>query len=85
MTIILWLTTLAAIVGTVGVTMKRRWGMGVWVVTDAVFAWHNAAIGQWAQMALWVVYLGIAVWGVVRWKNTVGSRQTAVGSVERSE
>lgn len=66
---LLWLLTGASIVGTVANVHRRRWGFGVWLVTNAGWVAHNLCAGDWPQAGLWTVYFALAGWGWVRWDN----------------
>ena len=65
--VILWAATLLALAGNVFVIRRQRAGFVCWAVTDVVLTARNAQIGEWAQMGLFVAYLGLAVWGFVTW------------------
>ena len=66
---LMWLVTGLAVFGNVLVIRRRRAGFGVWVVCNCVLAWRNASGGEYAQAALWTVYLGMAVWGWMSWRE----------------
>lgn len=63
----LWIVTLAAVVGNVLNVRRSRWCFIVWAVTNTCFICHNLAIGEYAQAALFGVYLALSVWGWFAW------------------
>ncbi|HUV04361.1 MAG TPA: hypothetical protein VMX94_04565 [Armatimonadota bacterium] len=63
-----WIVTAASIIGTTANVYKRRWCFGVWVVTNAVWCAYDMSIRQYSQAMLFGVYLGLAVWGLWKWK-----------------
>jgi len=65
----MWIVMVASLVGTVANIYKKRWGFGVWLVTNAAWVWHNLLIREYPQAALFLVYTGLAVWGLVRWNR----------------
>jgi len=63
----MWLVTGAAIVGAWLNVKKRRSGFAVWICTNAANAAWCVAIGQYAQAGLFVVFMGLAIWGWRAW------------------
>jgi hypothetical protein len=63
----LWILTGLSIIGTVANIQKLPWCFGCWVVTNSAWAIHNFRIKQYQQMVLFIVYLGLAIWGLCKW------------------
>jgi len=66
---LMWLVTAGAIVGAVANIYGKRWGFVLWALTNLLWAAYNAWLAQWAQSALFTVYLGLSIWGIVKWKD----------------
>jgi hypothetical protein len=66
---LMWAVTFASIVGTIANIYGKRWGFGVWLATNLSWAAYDIWIAAWAQAALFVVYSGTAVWGLIKWKE----------------
>ena len=56
-----------ALAGAILNVLKRWQGFALWVVADVGLACVNFSAGEYAQGVLWVVYTGIAAWGLVGW------------------
>ena len=67
-TAITCMLTALSLVGTVLVTKQDRRGFIVWVIANAGWTVIDYQAGQFAQSLMFAVYLGLAVWGYVRWK-----------------
>ena len=55
--------------GNVGVVKKRRWGMGCWVVSNTIWIPYHSVRGDWPSVMMFSTYMGLALWGFVRWKK----------------
>jgi len=62
-----WLITAASIIGTVANIHRRRWCFGLWLVTNGAWTWIDLRAGLYSQAALMSVYVGLAIWGLVKW------------------
>jgi nicotinamide riboside transporter PnuC len=67
-----WAITVASIIGTVANIYKRRWCFWVWLCTNSTWSVYDFSIQQYAQSALFAVYTGLAVWGLICWKRETG-------------
>ena len=63
-----WAITVASLIGVVANIKKKRWCFGVWLVTNALWAIVDFANGLPAQGWLFVVYTGLAIWGLREWR-----------------
>jgi nicotinamide riboside transporter PnuC len=61
------LTTLS-LLGTVLVTKQDRRGFIVWIIANIGWSIIDYQAAQYAQAVMFAVYLGLAVWGYVRWQ-----------------
>ncbi|WP_372966731.1 nicotinamide mononucleotide transporter [Marinobacter sp.] len=64
-----WLLVAVALIGTVLNVRKNRRGFVFWAISNLGLAVVNLGLGQWAQSVLFAVYLGLAVWGWLAWKE----------------
>ena len=65
---VMWLVTVASIIGTVANVYGRRWCFWVWLGTNSAWAAYDGWLGAWPQMALMLVYAGLSVAGLVKWR-----------------
>jgi hypothetical protein len=54
--------------GNVGVVQRKRWGMAVWIVANVIWIPYHMQRGDWPSVLLFSAYMGLSVWGFVRWK-----------------
>jgi len=66
---LMWLVTLASIIGTVANVQQKRWCFYVWSATNGLWVAYDIYKTAYPQAALMAVYLGLAVWGVFAWKE----------------
>jgi len=55
--------------GNVGVVQRKRWGMAVWIVANAIWITYHCQREDWPSVLLFAAYLVLAVWGFIRWKK----------------
>jgi nicotinamide riboside transporter PnuC len=65
-----WILAALSLVGVVLNIHKRRECFYIWAMTNAAWAIYNFWIGVPAQGTLFSVYWVLAIWGIVKWKNT---------------
>lgn len=58
-----------SLLGNIGVVKKRRWGMTCWVISNLIWIPYHWLRGDWPSVLMFSVYMGLAVWGFVRWKE----------------
>ncbi len=69
MTLILWITAAASLVA-VWINIQRHVAcFWIWAVTNAVWAWADATHGLAPQAALQIVYLGLSLYGISKWRD----------------
>jgi len=68
-----WLLTIASVIGTVANIKKKRWCFYVWFLTNLAWVVVNIMIGLYSAAALFAVYTGLAIWGIISWgkKNDI--------------
>lgn len=62
-----YLAAAATVWGTVLNVRKRRAGFGIWCLTNAYWTLHNALLGEWAQVLIYMVNLMLSAWGFWSW------------------
>ena len=67
MTVLLWLTAIAALVGVVLNIRKHVACFWIWSMTNAVWVYADMVHGIYSQAALQAAYLGLAVYGIYAW------------------
>ena len=67
---LMWSVTIASIIGTIANIYKKRWGFGVWLITNLCWTAYDIHLGVWSQALLFVVYSCLAAWGLWKWKET---------------
>lgn len=66
---LMWGVTVLAIVGVVLNIKKRKECFYVWVFTNSAWMVYDYWMGAMAQAALFAVYVGLAVWGILEWRK----------------
>lgn len=69
MTVITYIVTAAAIVGTAANSLKKRWCFWIWLCTNAFWCVYNILIRSYAQSLLYAFNFAMAVVGLIRWKE----------------
>ena len=64
-----WIVAALALTGNVLVIRKSQWGFVCWAVANVYLTIHNSLIGEFAQAAMFAVYLILAVWGIIEWRK----------------
>ena len=67
MTALLWLTSVAALVGVVLNIRKHVACFWIWTVTNAIWVCAYIRHGIYPQAALQAVYFGLAIYGIFKW------------------
>ena len=64
-----WIITIAAITGAAANACKKRWGFGVWIVTNGFWAIYNLGLGLYSQALLFLVFFLTSIVGFIRWSK----------------
>lgn len=64
----MWIVTAASIVGTVLNIKRQRYCFVIWLITNSTWCAYNLWIGSYPQAALFAVYVGLSVWGIIQWR-----------------
>jgi hypothetical protein len=49
-------------------------GFWCWIVTNTYLCGKNAYICEYAQSALFLAYLGLAIYGLIKWRKVNGTK-----------
>ena len=64
-----YLAVVLSLGGNVGVVQRKRWGMVSWIASNTIWIPYHWLRGDWPSVMLFSAYMGLSVWGVVRWKD----------------
>ncbi|OPX85598.1 MAG: Nicotinamide mononucleotide transporter [Pelotomaculum sp. PtaB.Bin104] len=64
-----WFAFILAVTGNALVVLKIRAAFWVWSVANVIWIWFAVGRRDWAQAAMFVVYIGMNIWGYVKWKT----------------
>lgn len=67
-----WTLAALSVVGLILNIKKLRSCFPIWAVTNVCWMIYDYSIGAHAQSALFAVYLGLSVWGMIQWKRDAG-------------
>ncbi len=66
--LLMWGVSAAAFTATIANIHKKRWCFHVWILTNAAQALYTFGKGAYPTAALSLAYLGLAIWGAVKWR-----------------
>jgi nicotinamide mononucleotide transporter len=64
-----WLLTGLSILGVILNIKKKRICFWIWAFTNAGWMVIDFIMGIYSQSALFAVYFGLAIWGILEWKK----------------
>lgn len=67
---LMWIVTGASIIGTILNIKKQRICFIIWLFTNSLWMIYDYSVGSYAQSALFMVYVGLAVWGITEWRKS---------------
>ena len=65
----MWIITLLSIIGVVLNIKKKSICFVLWAITNVSWCIYDFMIGAYAQSFLFLVYLGLSIWGIFEWKK----------------
>jgi len=65
-----WLL-IPVVIGNIGNIYKRWWCWPIWITADIGYIIANEMIHQHAQTAMFVLFIGMNVWGLIEWKRKI--------------
>lgn len=64
-----WIVIIIALAGTILNIKKRKEGFICWSLSNLYLMVYNFTIQVYPQSLLFAVYLGLAIWGLLSWRN----------------
>ncbi len=64
-----WLLTGISIIGVIANIKKHRICFYLWTITNISWMFYDYSIEAYAQAALFAVYAGLSIWGIIAWKK----------------
>lgn len=68
-TILSWIMSAAALIGTVINAEQNKFGFVFWIVSNLYMVIRFAVIGEYAQMTLFFIYFLLAIRGIYAWSK----------------
>jgi len=62
-----WLAFVLAVTGNILVVLKIRIAFVIWNLANIIWIYLAASRADWAQVALFTLYVLLNVWGFIRW------------------
>jgi len=62
-----WMIAFFSVVGTIANIKQKWWGFAIWMVTNGAWVIIDILTGAYAQAAMFSIYFGLAVWGMISW------------------
>jgi nicotinamide riboside transporter PnuC len=66
---LMWIVTIFAIIGTILNIKKKPICFVIWLCTNTLWCVYDFSIKSYAQSALFLVYVVLAIWGIYEWRN----------------
>jgi nicotinamide riboside transporter PnuC len=70
----MWIVTGLSILGTVLNIKKKPVCFAIWLVTNSLWCVYDFSIKNYAQAGLFLVYVGLAIWGIISWRHKDGTK-----------
>lgn len=65
---LMWIVTIASLVGVVLNIKKKRLCFIVWLCTNSLWCIYDFYIKSYAQSLLFLIYVGLAIYGIYEWR-----------------
>jgi nicotinamide riboside transporter PnuC len=65
----MWIVTGLSILGTILNIKKKQICFVIWLITNLLWCAYDISIKNYAQAGLFLVYVGLAIWGIVEWRK----------------
>jgi nicotinamide riboside transporter PnuC len=69
MTAFTWIVAILSLIGVVLNVRQDRRCFYLWIVTNSAWTAVDFSRGLYAQAFMFLVYLGLAIWGLYSWKH----------------
>lgn len=71
-----WILVILSLAGNVFVIKKNVLGQWLWAISNLGWIAFDISLGAYSQAVLFVVYLGMCIWGIIAWtkeKQTIAA------------
>ncbi len=68
---ITWFLTILSIIGVILNIKKKQICFYIWTVTNVSWMTVDYIKGIYAQSFLFLIYTGLAIWGIIEWKKDI--------------
>jgi nicotinamide riboside transporter PnuC len=65
----MWLITTISLIGVILNIKKKKICFVIWFFTNATWCIYDFYIGAYAQSFLFLIYTGLAIWGMIEWRK----------------
>ncbi len=71
-----WILVILSLGGNVFVIKKNVIGQWLWALSNVGWITFDLYIGAYSQAFLFLIYLGMCVWGIIEWSKTPKAEET---------
>ena len=64
-----WIIAVVSIIGTIANVYQKRWCFIIWTITNGFWAMYDLRLGLYSQATIYIVYLVLAIWGLLKWSK----------------
>lgn len=72
-----WLLVFLSLAGNVFVVKKNVLGQWLWAISNIGWITYDLYIGAYPQAFLFLIYLGMCIWGIIAWSKSTKTAETA--------
>lgn len=72
-----WILVVLSLTGNIFVIKKNVVGQWMWAISNAGWILFDLSIGAYSQAFLFLIYLGMCIWGIIAWSKTPKPTETA--------
>jgi len=66
----MWVVTFFSLLGTILNIKKKKICFWIWLFTNVTWCVYDYMIGAYAQSCLFLIYTGLAIWGIIEWQKS---------------
>lgn len=74
--ILSWVLVFISLAGNVFVIKKNVVGQWLWAIGNVGWVVYDLSIGAYSQAFLFLVYLGMCIWGIIAWSKEAKAAET---------
>ncbi len=71
-----WILVFLSLAGNVFVIKKNVAGQWLWAISNVGWIIFDLSIGAYSQAFLFLIYLGMCIWGIIAWSKTQSPETT---------